>query len=119
MKIAIPLTENKLSPHFGHCEAFAIFTTDGQSIISTEHVQSPHHEHGSHPRFLHELGCDVVVAGGMGVKAQEMLAEKGIKVVLGNPELTLRGMVESYLQGKLVGNVPVCDHHEGEHDHHN
>jgi len=118
MKIAIPLTDNKLSSHFGHCEAFAIFITDQDRIISEEVITSPEHEHGSHPRFLHDLGCNVVIAGGMGIKAQEMLAEKGIKVVSGNPELPLRELVKSYLQGKLSAGVPVCDHHDSDHEHH-
>lgn len=36
MKIAIPTVNKELCSHFGHCEAFAIFTVDEGEIVSAK-----------------------------------------------------------------------------------
>jgi predicted Fe-Mo cluster-binding NifX family protein len=110
MKIAIPLARGELSSHFGHCEAFAIYTTDGGQIIEEKIVDPPVHEPGSHPAFLKELGCNVVISGGMGFKAQDLMCQNGIKVVVGVPPLPLRELVNQYMQGKLESGDNRCDH---------
>ena len=110
MKIAIPTAQGELSSHFGHCEAFAIFTVEDGKIIKQETVDPPVHEPGSHPAFLHSLGCSVVIAGGMGVKAQELMCQNGIKVVVGVPPFPLDKLIELYLEGKLESGDNRCDH---------
>jgi len=110
MKIAIPLANQELCSHFGHCEAFAIFTIEDGKIIKQETIDPPAHEPGSHPRFLHELGCSVVIAGGMGMKAQELMNANGIKVIVGAPQLALNKLVECYLADELESGSNRCDH---------
>lgn len=110
MKIAIPLAQGELSSHFGHCEAFAIYTIENNQIVKEEMVAPPVHEPGSHPRFLSELGCSVVIAGGMGVKAQDLFCQNGIKVVVGVPTMPLKELVNTYLQGNLENGDNRCDH---------
>lgn len=110
MKIAIPLTNGELSSHFGHCEKFAIYTIDNKEILKEEIVDPPAHEPGSHPAFLHKLGCNVVIAGGMGFKAQELMSQNGITVVMGVPNLPLKELVDRYLQGNLESGQNRCDH---------
>jgi len=110
MKIAIPLTNNELSSHFGHCESFAIFTVEDGKIKTQETIDPPVHEPGSHPRFLHEQGCSVVIAGGMGTKAQDLMCANQIKVVVGAPNLPLTELVNGYLDGTLQSGTNRCDH---------
>jgi len=110
MKIAIPLTNNELSSHFGHCEAFAVFTVENGEITKEERINPPVHEPGSHPAFLHSLGCTVVIAGGMGIKAQDLMCQNGIKVVVGVSVMPLRDIIKAYLEGKLESGDNRCDH---------
>ncbi len=110
MKIAIPLTDGKLSAHFGHCQVFAIYTIENNNIVKEETVDPPAHEPGSHPAFLRELGCSVVIAGGMGSRAQELMCGNGIEVVVGAPQLPLKELISMYLQGKLESGENGCDH---------
>ncbi len=110
MKIAIPLEGGELSSHFGHCEAFAVFTVENDQIVKEEVIDPPVHEPGSHPRFLSEVGCSVVISGGMGMKAQEMFCQNGIKVVVGVAPMPLKELVNNYLQGKLEAGTNRCDH---------
>lgn len=44
---AIPTIDNKLCPHFGHCEKFAIVETEDNSIINVNYVTPPVHQPGS------------------------------------------------------------------------
>ena len=113
MKIAIPTVNGKLSAHFGHCETFALLTVadEGGQVLSEEHVAPPQHEPGALPRALSEWGVDVVIAGGMGGRAQQMMQDDfGMKVVVGAPAEEPAALVDAYLKGTLTGGVNVCDH---------
>ena len=84
MRIAIPITKGKLSAHFGHCEEFALIDVDsGQKSIQTkETVAAPDHQPGLLPRWLAEHGANVIIAGGMGMRAQNLFTEQNIEVVV-------------------------------------
>lgn len=110
MKVAIPVTQGELSSHFGHCEVFAVYHIEDGKIVKEEMVDPPVHEPGSHPRFLHEIGVSVVISGGMGMKAQELMHQNGIEVIIGVCPLPLREIVEMYMQNKLEGGDNRCDH---------
>ena len=110
MKIAIPITNNELSSHFGHCESFAIYTVENGIIVKEEKVNPPVHEPGSHPAFLRDLGCSAVITGGMGMKAQQLMQQHGIQVIFGVPNLPLRELINQYLQGKLTNGNNRCEH---------
>lgn len=110
MKIAFPLTAGELSAHFGHCEVFSIYTVEDGKIVSSELVDPPVHEPGSHPRFLHEKGVSVVISGGMGIRAQELMAENGIKTFVGVCPRPLDELVKLYLDGELEAGENLCDH---------
>ena len=112
MKIAIPIVEERLSTHFGHCEAFAILEADqqGKAIVSKSMHTAPPHEPGLLPRWLHELGADVIIAGGMGQRAQQLFAQNGITVVVGAQAETPEQLASRYLSGTLQAGENLCDH---------
>ena len=98
--------------HFGHCSQFMLFDVDPseKSILSRQAVDAPDHQPGLLPRWLHEKGADVIIAGGMGRRAQGLFAEKGIQVVVGSLEDELDEIVGKYLDGRLLTGPNVCDH---------
>ena len=112
MKIAIPVTDGKLCMHFGHCEEFALFKVDAtnKSVLGKEVISAPPHQPGLLPGWLADRGADVVIAGGMGSRAQDLFSEKKIKVVVGacgeNPE----DIVKDYLNNSLQTGNNACDH---------
>lgn len=110
MKIAIPMAEEKLTAHFGHCKEFALIDIDEGQIKGKEILTPPPHEPGILPKWLHEMGVNVVIAGGMGQRALQLLAENEVAVVIGAPVETPEVLVESYLNGSLVSGKNVCDH---------
>lgn len=110
MRFAIPLAEGKLTAHFGHCKEFAIVDADQSGIEKKEILIPPPHEPGVLPKWLNELGADVVIAGGMGVRAQQLFQDNGIAVVTGAPVETPEALVEGYLKQSLVCGQNLCDH---------
>lgn len=112
MKIAIPLVHGKLSQHFGHCEEFVLLEigADNKSIAGKSLHQPPAHEPGVLPRWLGELGADVIIAGGMGRRAQDLFTDNGIKVVVGAAAEAPEKLVSDYLQNTLVVGENYCDH---------
>jgi len=110
MKIAIPVVGNKLCAHFGHSEKFAIFDVQKGKIINKTLIIPPPHEPGVLPRWLGEMGVEVIIAGGMGQKALALLMERGIKVITGAPSLSSEELVDQYLKNTLVSGPNVCEH---------
>jgi ATP-binding protein involved in chromosome partitioning len=112
MRIAIPLAQGKLSLHFGHCDQFAIFDIDDNlnKIISRKDATPPAHEPGVLPRWLHENNVNVIIAGGMGQRAQQLFNQNDIKVVVGASSETPEELVSAFLQGTLETGDNICDH---------
>jgi len=112
MKIAIPVAQGRLSAHFGHCKQFAILEVDGQNETAFKKSvhDAPPHEPGLLPRWLHELGADVIIAGGMGQQAQQLFAQNGITVVVGAPAETPEQLATAYMAGSLRAGANTCDH---------
>lgn len=112
MKIAIPLASGKLSMHFGHCERFALVDVDltKKKILKREDIEAPPHEPGLLPKWLAERGANVIIAGGMGQRAQNLFVEQGIQVIVGAPAETPEKLVGDYLNGTLQAGENVCDH---------
>jgi predicted Fe-Mo cluster-binding NifX family protein len=110
MKIAIPTAQGKLCAHFGHCEKFTMVEADETSIIGTTQLDPPPHEPGVLPRWLAEQGANVILAGGMGQRAQTLFTQQGIQVVVGAPSDDPETLVKSYLAGTLQTGTNACDH---------
>ena len=110
MKFAIPMAEGRLTAHFGHCQEFAIIEVEGREITNKEVVEPPPHEPGVLPKWLHELGTNVIIAGGMGQRAIGFFAQYGINVITGAPALEPEALVKSYLENTLQSGENVCDH---------
>lgn len=112
MKIAIPVTNGKLAMHFGHCEAFALIDVDEKTkrITTTDILEAPPHQPGLLPRWLGERGATVIIAGGMGQRAQTLFAEQNIAVVVGASPGSPEEIAKAYLDGTLVAGPNICDH---------
>jgi len=112
MRIAIPLSGETLSPHFGHCERFALVDVDPAEcrIVGREDIAAPPHEPGLLPAWLAQRGATMIVAGGMGRRAQDLFAQQGIEVLVGVDGGTPEALVTAYLDGTLKGGQNICDH---------
>jgi len=112
MKYAIPVSGGVISQHFGHCEQFALIDVDEEkkTIVNREIAPSPGHQPGLLPVWLAEQGASVIIASGMGSRAQSLFQQNHIKVVINAMENDPEKAVMSYLNGTLTTGDNICDH---------
>ena len=73
-------------------------------------LQPPGHQPGVLPQWLHEQGATVIIAGGMGQRAQQLFAQNGIEVVVGASAQSPEQLVEAYIKNALQTGENICDH---------
>jgi len=112
MRFAVPVTDGKVSAHFGHCSHFALFDVDEatRTIVKREVIPSPGHQPGFLPGWLAEEGVSVVIASGMGSRAQALFRENRIEVVVGALGDDPEKAVLDYVRGELATGDNICDH---------
>lgn len=109
MKIAVATEGARVAEHFGHCAEYTIAEIEDGKLIGQTVIANPGHQPGFLPRYLAGLGVSYVIAGGMGVKAQDLFREAGIKTVVGvTGPVSL--VIDDFLAGRLVGGESLCDH---------
>jgi predicted Fe-Mo cluster-binding NifX family protein len=107
---AVPTVNRILTPHFGHCEHFAIVKTEDNDILSTDFIEPPMHQPGVYPGFLAGQGVDIIISGGMGMRAQDLFTQHGIEVCIGVSGGSPEGLVKEYLDNVLKTGENLCDH---------
>jgi predicted Fe-Mo cluster-binding NifX family protein len=119
MKIAISTERGSVSAHFGRCPSYTIVDIQDGKVTRRYEIPNPGHSPGFLPGFLAEKGVEVIIAGGMGPRAQGLFAEKNIETIIG-----VQGPVEEviarFLQGQLEAGQDLCDHgshHDGPCEH--
>jgi predicted Fe-Mo cluster-binding NifX family protein len=112
MRYAVPVSSGGLAAHFGHCEHFALIDVDEEKkeILRKKLVPSPGHQPGLLPQWLAEEGVSVVIAKGMGSRAQNLFQQNRIKVIIGALESDPEQVVQNYLSGTLATGDNICDH---------
>ena len=107
---AVPTVDGKLCQHFGHCEKFAIVETNDDRVVREEYITPPVHQPGVYPKLLADNGVKVIIAAGMGQRAQDLFTQNDIEVYVGVNSDSPQQLVKQYLEDQLqVGQNP-CDH---------
>ncbi len=112
MRIAIPVTNGILSMHFGHCEKFVLLDIDNNNkklLIETE-LDAPPHEPGLLPQWLAEHNVNIIIAGGMGQRAQTLFKQSNIAVVVGAASKSPQELASDYMNNALTNGENFCDH---------
>jgi predicted Fe-Mo cluster-binding NifX family protein len=111
MKIAVASNQDQVAGHFGHCENFHIFNSEGKEIVFKEVIANPGHKPGFLPNYLKDMGVEVIISGGMGGGAIDIFNEKGVEVIVGAVGHS-EAAVLSYLSGSLKSTGSVCRDHQ-------
>jgi predicted Fe-Mo cluster-binding NifX family protein len=110
MRYAIPTADGRLTMHFGHADRFALVDVRDGAVVETRTVEPPPHAPGVLPQWLKEQGVDLVIAGGMGRRAQDLFAQHGIRVLVGAGPAAPEDLVREHLAGALKTGANICDH---------
>jgi predicted Fe-Mo cluster-binding NifX family protein len=109
--------DSPVGAHFGRCPHYIVVDVDGRDIVGVRAVDNPHcgdHEPGQIPAFIHGLGVNVMLAGGMGGRAMGFFRDYGIEGVTGAAG-TVRDALDRYLDGSLSGAAPCRESQEHGH----
>ena len=118
--------DGDVSDHFGHATHFVVAEVAGGEVLSARVVAAaPHGEGGpGAPALMAQLKANIVILGGLGPRAADMLSSLGIEVVggvRGNAGEALRAWVAGTLgQGNSSCPGHAAGGHEcgGHHHHH-
>ena len=118
MKIAVPVTkENQIDSHFCHCESYNVFTiSEKNEITSVKNVESPQ-GCGCKSNIASVLASDdvtIMLAGGIGGGAINVLNNSGIEVIRGCTGDATE-VVKLYLSGLVEDSGSSCHQHEAHH----
>ena len=108
--IALPVNEDKLSPHFGLSSHFKFYWEENGKIIKEGLFPAPVQLPDLIPNWLIEKGVTDVIAAGIGLKPIEILNQHKINVFVGVKVKDPKVLVEEYLDGILETNGNLCDH---------
>ena len=116
MKIAVPTRGNSVDGHFGHCESYTIYNTDGKSVTAKDSLPSPQGCgcKSNIASVLQAMGVGVMLAGNMGGGALNVLTGHGIKVYRGCSGDTDE-LVRAFLSGKIADSGELCKAHGEDH----
>jgi predicted Fe-Mo cluster-binding NifX family protein len=118
MKIAVPVTsDNQIDGHFGHCDSYGVFTiSDKKEISEIKKVQSPEGCgcKSDIASILAADGVSIMLAGGIGGGAINVLNNSGIEVIRGcSGDAT--EVVKLFLKGMVEDSGSSCHQHEAHH----
>ena len=118
MKIAVPVTsDNQIDGHFGHCDSYNVFTiSDKNEISEIKKVNSPQccGCKSDIASVLASDGVSVMLAGGIGGGAINVLNNSGIQVIRGCSGNAVE-VVRFYLAGLVADSGNSCQQHERHH----
>jgi predicted Fe-Mo cluster-binding NifX family protein len=113
MKIAVTTDGEQIFQHFGQCGTFTVFAIDGGKITEKKALDAAGNGHAALAPFLKSAGVDVLICGGIGGGARQMLSEAGIELISGL-EGSIDDAVAAYIKGELSDMGGSCTHHEHE-----
>lgn len=114
-KIAVTYGNNEIFQHFGRTEEFKTYEITDGKITSSEIVSSGARSHGSLAEVLKEEGIKILICGGIGSGAIDMLSKSDIKVVpgaSGDPDVAVNRYLDGTLNNSLASNcIHDCSCH--------
>lgn len=115
MRIAIATEAGQVAAHFGRCPLYTLVDLVDGTIENRTEIENPGHEPGRIPQLLHDHEVNVIIAGGMGQRAQMHFNQFGIEQIVGVTG-SIDEVLNSCLAGTLEGGESLCAHGEGHGD---
>ena len=107
MKIVISTDSGQVSAHFGRCPEFTLVDIVAGEVKEQTVIPNPGHHPGFLPKYFHDMGVEAIVAGGMGMRAQELFEQLGIEAIPGVAG-PIEEAIEKLSAGTLKGGESLC-----------
>lgn len=107
-KVALPISNNQLSPDFEQCSEFVIFTVESGKSIKRNLVYT-HLQPGLFPYWLAKKGVTDLITRGIDIHAVNKFNQFKINVFVGVESINPEVLLEEYLSGNLDTNGSFVD----------
>jgi len=107
LRIAIPTDDGQVSAHFGRCSKYTLIDVEDGKEVGRKMIDCPPHEPGMMPKYLNEHGVNIIIAGGMGQRAQTLFQQLEIGVI-GGVSGPIESVLQQYIEGNLRGGENPC-----------
>lgn len=116
LKLAIPVSDNMIADHFGHCEYYTLLEIENGKVTATEQMLAPEGCgcKSNIANLLAEKGITLMLAGNIGDGAFNKITSQNIAVIRGCSG-KIDEVVDLFLQNKLCDSKNNCDHSGHEH----
>ncbi len=115
MKIAVPVTSNnQVDDHFGHCNFYGVYSISPEGTITDKQTIPSVQGCGCKSDIASVLAADgvtVMLAGGIGMGAINVLNSAGIEVVRGCSG-DASEIVKKFISGGIKDSGESCHQHE-------
>lgn len=110
-RVAIATDNQQVAAHFGRCREYTIADVDPATaaVLHRWALPSPGHEPDRLPRLLADHQVQVVIAGGMGPRAQQLFARCGIDCIIGASG-AVDEVLTAFANGDVTTGASACDH---------
>ena len=118
MKIAVPVTlDYQIDDHFGHCDYYGIYTISEKNEITDVQILKSEQGCGCKSNIasvLNEKGVTIMLAGGIGGGAINVLNNAGIEVIRGCSG-NAKEIVKQFVEGRISDGGSSCQQHQNHH----
>jgi len=109
-KIAIPVLDHKLSPHFASSPLFKIFLVENEVIVKESLMHLPSRLSESLPVWLAKKGVTDIITKEIGHKEIDLFNQHKINVFVGVKHENPKDLVLEYIEGILETHDILLGH---------
>jgi predicted Fe-Mo cluster-binding NifX family protein len=113
VKVAISTDMGYVSAHFGRCASYTIVDIEEGEVVNREEIPNPGHQPGFLPQYLYDRGVNIIIAGGMGPRAQGLFAQRNIESLIG-VQGPIDDVITKFIDQKIEAGEDLCGHKHGE-----
>jgi len=107
MKIAIPLFNKRISPHFDYAPALLLVFVERGEIMQSHELALEQHTAAERVAYLKTFGVDTLICGGISRELQHLISAQNITVI---PWVTgdAQEALQLFLRGRLESGTMLC-----------
>ena len=113
MIVATTYQDGQIFQHFGRCEEFKLYDIQDGKVVSSAVIGSNGYTHGGLVSVLITNRVEVLICGGIGGGARNLIEGQGIKLLPG-AQGDSDACVAAFIAGSLEYDPDTeCHHHDG------
>lgn len=106
-RVAIPISNNRLSEYFGGCQHYEIFEIEGSEISKRTFELPDVDDVAELPDWLEQQAITDVIAYKVKKEIISLFASKKVNLFVGVPQNSSEVLIREYMEGKLESDKNI------------